>query len=127
MPSYRELLASLRAEIDELSAADAAARADEPVFLDVRERDEWEEGHIPGAVHIERGNLESRIERLVPDRDRPIVTYCAGGNRSVFAARTLEELGYEHVSSLTGGFTDWKRNGFPVQVPRALEPERRAR
>jgi sulfur-carrier protein adenylyltransferase/sulfurtransferase len=127
MASYRELLTRLRAELDEVPAADAAARADGALFVDVRELDEWDEGHIPGAVHIPRGSLESRIERALPDRTRPVVVYCAGGNRSIFAARTLEELGYERVASLAGGFTDWKRSGFPVQLPRSLEVEQRAR
>ena len=125
--SYRELLRQVKSEIDEVAAPEAAALADEPLFLDVRERDEWEEGHIPGAVHVPRGFLESRVEQLVPDRDRSIVVYCAGGNRSAFAAKTLEELGYNDVRSLAGGFTDWTRNGFPTQLPSALTGEQRTR
>ena len=66
-----------------------------PLFVDVREQDEWDEGHIPGAVHLPRGYLESRIESAAPDRAQPIVVYCAGGSRSAFAAKTLEELGYD--------------------------------
>jgi molybdopterin/thiamine biosynthesis adenylyltransferase/rhodanese-related sulfurtransferase len=127
MASYRELLERVRSEIDEVTATDAAARADGPVFVDVRDPDEWDEGHIPGAVHIPRGSLESRVERAVPERDRPVVVYCAGGNRSAFAARTLADLGYERVFSLAGGFTDWKRSGFPVQLPRSLGAEQRSR
>jgi sulfur-carrier protein adenylyltransferase/sulfurtransferase len=129
MPSYRELLQQARAEIDEIDARRASdfLAAEEPLVVDVRERDEWEEGHIPGAVHVPRGSLESRIERVEPDRARPIVLYCSVGNRSVFAAKTLEELGYESVSSLAGGFTDWKRNGFPTALPQTLEPAQRAR
>jgi sulfur-carrier protein adenylyltransferase/sulfurtransferase len=128
MASYRELLQQIKGEIDEVDASRArelVAEADAAV-VDVRERDEWEEGHIPGAVHIPRGSLESRIESAVPDRSRTLVVYCAGGSRSAFAAKTLEELGYEQVLSLTGGFTDWKRNGFPFEMPRTLdEPKRR--
>ena len=127
MPTYRDLLQQVKAEIDEISTADAAARADGPLFLDVREPDEWEEGHVPGAVHVPRGNLESRVESLAPDRSRPIVVYCAGGSRSAFAAKTLGELGYEDVQSMAGGYTDWKRNGFPTQLPRTLSPEQRSR
>jgi molybdopterin/thiamine biosynthesis adenylyltransferase/rhodanese-related sulfurtransferase len=127
MPSYRELLQQVKGEIEEVSSSQAAARADEPVFLDVRERDEWEEGHIPGAVWIPRGNLEGRVEQALADRGRPIVVYCSGGSRSAFAARTLGELGYEQVASLAGGFTDWKQNGFPTQLPRTLAPEQQAR
>jgi molybdopterin/thiamine biosynthesis adenylyltransferase/rhodanese-related sulfurtransferase len=127
MASYRELLQQVRAQTEEVSAADAAARADGPVFVDVREQEEWAEGHIPGALHIPRGSLESRVERSVPEHDRPVVVYCAGGNRSIFAARTLAELGYANVASLAGGFTDWKRSGFPVQMPRTLEGDQRSR
>ncbi|HUH15435.1 MAG TPA: rhodanese-like domain-containing protein, partial [Gaiellaceae bacterium] len=117
MATYRELLAQVKAEIDELGAADARERHGSALFVDVREREEWEEGVVPGAVHIPRGQLESRIEGLVPDRAREIVLYCSGGSRSAFAAKALQELGYEHVVSLTGGFTDWKRNGYPVETP----------
>ena len=127
MPTYRDLLQQVKAAIEEISTADAAARADRPLFLDVREPDEWEEGHVPGAVHVPRGNLESRVESLAPDRSRPIVVYCAGGSRSAFAAKTLGELGYEDVQSMAGGYTDWKRNGFPTQLPRSLSPEQRSR
>jgi sulfur-carrier protein adenylyltransferase/sulfurtransferase len=127
MPSYRELLQQVKSEIDECTPREAAARSDEPAFLDVRERDEWEEGHIPGAVWIPRGNLEGRVEQALPDRDRPIVVYCAGGSRSAFATQTLEQLGYTSVVNLAGGFTDWKRNGFPTQLPRTLGPEQHQR
>ena len=127
MTAYRDLLQQVRAGIAEIGAPEAAGLSDGPVFLDVRERDEWDEGHIPGAVHIPRGSLESRIEAAVPDHTRPIVVYCSAGNRSVFATKTLEELGYEDVRSLTGGFTDWKRNGFPTQLPRTLDADKRAR
>jgi len=129
MPNYRELLQQTRSEISEIDATHARERIEsgEPVVLDVREQDEWDEGHIPGAVHVPRGHLESRIERLAPDAARPVVVYCSQGNRSVFAAKTLEELGYEDVVSLAGGFTDWKRNGFPVQLQVGLDAPRRAR
>jgi molybdopterin/thiamine biosynthesis adenylyltransferase/rhodanese-related sulfurtransferase len=130
MPSYRELLNQVKAEIEEIdtpAAAELRDGDDPPVFVDVRERDEWEEGHIPGAVHVPRGNLESRIENAVPDHSRRVVIYCAVGNRSAFAAKTLEELGYEDPVSLAGGFVEWKRNGFPTQLPRGLGEEQRRR
>jgi molybdopterin/thiamine biosynthesis adenylyltransferase/rhodanese-related sulfurtransferase len=130
MPSYRELLQQARAEIDEVTSAEAHAQVDSgepPVFLDVRNRDEWEEGFIPGAVWIPRGNLESRVEGLLPDREREIVVYCASGTRSVFATKTLGELGYTRVTNMAGGFVDWKRNGFEVQTPAVLTPAQRAR
>ena len=130
MPSYRDLLAQVRAEIDEVDATRARELFDGPepaLFIDVRESDEWDEGHLPGAVHITRGYLESRIESAAPDRGRPIVVYCQAGNRSVFSTKTLQELGYENVVSLAGGYTDWKRNGFPTQLPRSLDAEKRSR
>jgi sulfur-carrier protein adenylyltransferase/sulfurtransferase len=130
MPSYRELLEQTRAGIEEVDAAgarDLLAASEPPLLVDIREPDEWSEGHLPGAIHVPRGNLESRIERAAPDRAQPIILYCAAGNRSVFAAKTLDELGYESVVSLAGGYTDWKRNGFPTQLPRVLDAEKRAR
>jgi sulfur-carrier protein adenylyltransferase/sulfurtransferase len=129
MANYRELLQQVRSEISEIDATHARERIEsgEPVVVDVREQDEWDEGHIAGAVHVPRGHLESRIERLAPDTSRPVVVYCSAGNRSAFAAKTLTDLGYEDVVSLAGGFTDWKRNGFPVQLQAGLDAPRRAR
>src|SRR5688572_9932794 len=129
MTSYRELLQQIKGEIDEIDVSrgrELLAEADAAV-VDVRERDEWAEGHIPGAVHIPRGSLESRIEGVVPDRSQTVVVYCGSGSRSIFAAKTLEELGYENILSLAGGFTDWKRNGFPFELPRALDEAKRRR
>jgi sulfur-carrier protein adenylyltransferase/sulfurtransferase len=130
MPTYRELLSQVKDEIDEIDAAEGARLLDSddaPLFLDVREQDEWDQGIIPGALHVPRGYLESRIESLLPDRDQAIVVYCAGGSRSAFATKTLEELGYENVVNLAGGFTDWKRNGFATQLPRSLGEDQRQR
>jgi adenylyltransferase/sulfurtransferase len=129
MANYRELLQQVRSEISEIDATQARERIEsgEPVVVDVREQDEWDEGHIAGAVHIPRGHRESRIERLAPYPSRPVVVYCSAGNRSAFAAKTLTDLGYEDVVSLAGGFTDWKRNGFPVQLQAGLDAPRRAR
>ena len=126
MTSYRELLQQTKAEISELDAR-AAQDLEGARWIDVREADEWQEGHLPGAVHVPRGYLESRIEGVVPDKSQPVILYCAAANRSAFAAKTLEELGYEHVYSLAGGFTDWKRNGLEITMPRTLSPEKRTR
>src|SRR3954462_2093801 len=130
MPSYRDLLRDAKAEIEEIDAStahDQLESPEAPVFVDIRERDDYDQGRIPGALHIVRGSLESRIENAVPDRSKPIVLYCGEGNRSAFGAKTLGELGYENVTSLSGGFADWKRNGFPTDLPRSLDPTRRAR
>ena len=131
MATYRELLQQVKGEIDEVDSAQAldSLRDSERgcVIVDVREREEWDEGHLPGAVHVPRGHLESRIESAAPDKSRPVLVYCASGNRSAFAAKTLEELGYDHVVSLAGGFTDWKRNGNPFEIPEALDESKRRR
>jgi len=129
MPTYREFLQQTKSEIDEVdaSAAQELLSENSVAVVDVRERDEWDEGHLPRAVHVPRGNLESRIERAVPDKSSKVLVYCAAGNRSAFAAKTLEELGYENVVSLAGGFTDWKRNGLPYEVPEALDAAKRRR
>jgi molybdopterin/thiamine biosynthesis adenylyltransferase/rhodanese-related sulfurtransferase len=129
MPTYRELLQQVRAEISEIDATRAREVVDDKaaVIVDVREQDEWDEGHIPGAVHIPRGFLESRIERAAPDASSQVLLYCSAGNRSAFAAKTLEDMGYEDVVSLAGGFTDWKRNGFPIELQSGLDAPRRAR
>jgi molybdopterin/thiamine biosynthesis adenylyltransferase/rhodanese-related sulfurtransferase len=130
MATYRELLARVKSEIDEISTIEAHERleaSDGSLFVDVREPDEWDEGHIPGAIYTGRGRLEQRIEGLVPDKGRPLVIYCSAGSRSAFAAKALEELGYEDVVNLAGGFSDWKRNGFEVTIPRVLSPEQRSR
>jgi molybdopterin/thiamine biosynthesis adenylyltransferase/rhodanese-related sulfurtransferase len=128
--SYREHLARTKAEIEEIDSPALAAALESgspPLVVDVREQDEWDEGHIPHAVHIPRGYLESRIERSAPDRETPIVVTCASGSRSAFAAKTLAELGYKHVSSHAPGYTGWKRDGFPTEIARALEPVQRRR
>jgi sulfur-carrier protein adenylyltransferase/sulfurtransferase len=131
MPSYRDLLQQVKSEIDEIGVPRARVLlledGDRPLLVDIREQEEWSEGRIPGAIHISRGNLESRIEQAAPDRSRPILLYCAAGNRSAFAAKTLEELGYEHVTSLAGGYVDWKRSGLPTELPRQLDAAKRQR
>ena len=130
MPTYRELLSQTKAEIEEIDVPTAAQLRDAsgaPTFVDIRELAEWQEGKIPGAVHVPRGNLESRIETAVPDRSAPLVLYCASGARSAFAAKTLGELGYEHVRSLAGGYNEWKRAGYPWELPLALDAAKRAR
>jgi len=126
--TYRELLEETKAQIEEVDALmaqrmiAAGARA-----IDVREPDEVEQGALPGAAHIPRGFLEFRIEDAVPDRDQPIVLYCAGGARSAFAAKSLRDLGYRNVVSLAGGFGAWKGAGLPWTVPQKYTAEQRRR
>jgi molybdopterin/thiamine biosynthesis adenylyltransferase/rhodanese-related sulfurtransferase len=128
-PSGAEVLRQIKSRIEE---ADPAAVRDQlgngTVLVDVRETDEWGQGHIPGAKHVPKSHLESRIEGAAPDRSQHVILYCASGNRSAWAARTLtEDLGYEHVESMTGGFTLWKDRGYDVEMPRTLSAEQRER
>jgi molybdopterin/thiamine biosynthesis adenylyltransferase/rhodanese-related sulfurtransferase len=128
-PSGPELLRQIKSEIEEVDPTEVHELIDEGVaVVDVREAEEFAAAHIPGAKHVPRSYLESRIEAAVPDRSTQVILYCASGNRSAYAARTLQEdLGYEHVRSMTGGITLWKDRGYEVQVPRALSAEQRER
>jgi molybdopterin/thiamine biosynthesis adenylyltransferase/rhodanese-related sulfurtransferase len=128
-PSGAELLRQIKSRIDEVDPAEVREQASNgAVVVDVRETEEWGAGHIPGARHVPKSYLESRIEGAVPDRAQHVILYCASGNRSAWAARTLrEDLGYEHVESMTGGFTLWKDRGYDVELPRTLTAEQRER
>ena len=127
-PSGVELLRQVKSQIEEVDPAEVAELIDEGVtVVDVRETEEYAAGHLPGAKHVPRSYLESRIEGVVPDRSTQVILYCAG-NRSAYGARTLaDELGYEHVRSMTGGITLWKDRGYDVEVPRTLTAEQRDR
>lgn len=92
----------------------------EIVVVDVREKHEWNEGHIPGALHVPRGFLELQIEEAVPDTSKTVVLYCAGGVRSLIAGTTLQQMGYKDVISMSGGFGQWKANGYSFVQPRIL-------
>jgi sulfur-carrier protein adenylyltransferase/sulfurtransferase len=128
MTTFKELIRRVKSEISEVSVEEARAKAQKgAVLVDVREGDEWAQGHAEGAVFIPRGFLEQRIEEKVKDKDAPVVLYCAGGTRSAFAARTLQELGYTNVSSVVGGFGKWKEAGLPIEIPKSLSPEQKNR
>jgi molybdopterin/thiamine biosynthesis adenylyltransferase/rhodanese-related sulfurtransferase len=127
MPGFRELLAQTKHEIREVDPAEAESRLGSSTFLDVRELDEYEQGAIPGSLFIPRGHLESQVENKIVNHDAPVVIYCAGGTRSAFAAKTLQELGYTDVVSMAGGFGRWKNEGRPWQTPAVLNPDQRNR
>jgi molybdopterin/thiamine biosynthesis adenylyltransferase/rhodanese-related sulfurtransferase len=129
MASFRDLLAQAKADIREIDtqAADEVRRVPGVVVLDVREPDEYDQGALPGALHIPRGHLESQVEGKIVDRAAPIVVYCAGGVRSAFAAKTLQELGYTDVVSMAGGFGRWKDEGREWKLPVQLTAEQRNR
>ena len=128
-PSGAEYVRHIKSQIEEVDPSEVRELADEGVaIIDVREAEEFAAGHLPGAVHVPRSFLESRIDAAVPDRSQRVILYCASGNRSALGAHTLQqELGFEHVESMTGGYTLWKDRGYPVEVPRQFTPEQRAR
>jgi sulfur-carrier protein adenylyltransferase/sulfurtransferase len=126
MTVYQDMLAAARKVVPEVDVPEAVQELqtpEKPVVIDVREKSEWDEGYIPGAHHIPRSYLEARIENTTRDRSAPILLYCAGGQRSLFAGRTLQEMGYRNVQSLRGGYASWKDAGQPFVVPRTLSPE----
>ncbi|MGO9206008.1 MAG: ThiF family adenylyltransferase, partial [Candidatus Limnocylindrales bacterium] len=126
--TFNELMREARAVAREVWPDEAARLAASGVrLLDVREQHEWEEGHIPGALHVARGYLEMEIESVLPDRNAPVVIYCAGGVRSLLAARELKEMGYAAPMSMAGGFQLWKSEGRPWTQPRVLTPEQKRR
>jgi molybdopterin/thiamine biosynthesis adenylyltransferase/rhodanese-related sulfurtransferase len=128
-PSGAEFIRQVKAEIDEVDPAEVHELINNGVaIVDVRETEEFATGHLPGARHVPRAYLEQRIEGVVPDRSQRVVLYCASGNRSALAARTLaRELGYERVESMTGGITLWKDRGYEVNIPQTLSAEQRER
>ena len=128
-PSGAELLQQIKSQISEVDPAQVREQmTNGAVVVDVRENEELQSGKLPGAKHVPRGYLESRIEGAVPDRSQHVILYCQSGNRSAWAARTLiEDLGYEHVESMTGGITLWKDRGYEVETPRSLTAEQRER
>lgn len=124
-----QLVQLAKSEIEEISAQELKQWLNEEdvKVIDIRERDEFIQGHLPGATFIPRGFLELQIEQHQSDRSKPLVVYCAGGVRSALAARNLKEMGYEHVISLIGGFNGWKNAGFNFKIPTFLSEEQRIR
>jgi molybdopterin/thiamine biosynthesis adenylyltransferase/rhodanese-related sulfurtransferase len=132
MASGADLIRQVKQRIKEVDPRDVHELVENgrngAVIVDVREQHEFEESHLPGAVHVPRGHLESRIEGAAGDKSQQVILYCATGNRSALAADTMQSLlGYEDVASMTGGITLWKDRGYDVDVPRALTAEQRER
>jgi molybdopterin/thiamine biosynthesis adenylyltransferase/rhodanese-related sulfurtransferase len=128
-PSGAEVIRQIKQQVQEIDPAEVSEHLGNGVVLvDVRESEEWDRGHIPGAVHVPRGYLESRIDAAAPDRDARVILYCASGQRSALAAHTLKDLlGYSNVASMTGGITLWKDRGYKVDVPKVLSTEQKER
>ncbi len=133
MSGFDDRLADIKRQIQETDADSVFKRwlqdgqPDDTEVIDVRERDEWVDGHIEGASFVPRGLLDMKIENLVPDKDKNIILYCAGGTRSALAAKSLEELGYSNVESMAGGFGAWKESGYPVHISDTLDEDQRSR
>jgi molybdopterin/thiamine biosynthesis adenylyltransferase/rhodanese-related sulfurtransferase len=127
--TYAELLREARSEIREITPAEADALRERGgiALIDVRETSEWDEGHVPGATHVSKSYLEQEIEAVVPTRDTPVVLYCAGGVRSLFAGQTLAAMGYTNVASMSGGFQAWKGHGLPWSQPVQLTDQQKVR
>lgn len=113
---YQQLVANAKRNIKEVSATEAAAELEGggAALIDVREADEWNEEHAPGAVHLSRGMIEVEIEEKFPDLKQPIICHCGGGGRSALVAESLQKMGYENVRSMAGGFAAWKETGLPT-------------
>jgi molybdopterin/thiamine biosynthesis adenylyltransferase/rhodanese-related sulfurtransferase len=114
-------------EIDVSRARALLAEQDPPLLVDVRRQNEWDAGRIPGALHVPLDELAERVEDAAPDRERPVLLYCATGNRSLRGARAMVELGYADVASVAGGIEDWRENGYPVELPAGLDRAQFAR
>jgi len=113
---FHDLVADAKKKITEISPVDAATKVKtgDAIIVDVREKDEWDESHIPNAVHMSRGTLELEIEDKFPDRNKTIICHCGGGGRSALAAESLQRMGYKNVRSMAGGLKAWKVAGLPI-------------
>src|SRR5947208_6877707 len=130
MGDFKEILNQAKKEIVEITVQDVQEKfnpANGFTLLDVREGDEWEQGHLDKAIFLPRGFLEVKADKILTDRNQPIVVYCAGGVRSALAAKSLQDLGYTNVSSMRGGFTEWKNNGLPFVIPEKVGKDQMAR
>ena len=127
MATSKEILNAAKGEIREVQPEDVVGKVSSALWLDVREADEYEQGAVPGAMHLPRGFLEFQVEGRILDKDAEVIVYCAGGSRSALAAKTLQDLGYRDVVSLVGGFNRWKDEGRTWTTPATLSAEQRNR
>ncbi|MCA9672706.1 MAG: molybdopterin-synthase adenylyltransferase MoeB [Myxococcales bacterium] len=130
MGTVQDMLGSIRQRVREVTPDETReihSKGNGTVIVDVRDKDEVDAGLIPGAVHLPKSFLELRVEQAIPERDTPIIAYCAGGVRSLLAADALQRLGYTNVSSMSGGFSRWQQQGHPVFKPKSLTTDQRNR
>jgi rhodanese-related sulfurtransferase len=113
---FEKLVGEAKRNIQEISPQETAGalKRGDTLLIDVRDPDEWREGHIPGAKNLSRGTVELEIEEAAPDLSTPIITHCGGGGRSALAAESLQRMGYSNVKSMAGGFKAWKAAGLPT-------------
>ena len=113
---YQKLITDAKKNITEISPHDVARKLNtgEALIIDVRDKDEWDEDHIPGATHMSRGTIEFDIEEKVPDPNAMIICHCGGGGRSALVAESLQKMSYKNVRSMAGGFKAWKAAGLPA-------------
>ena len=112
---FTQLTADAKSRVREVSPAEAnKQQAQGAVLIDVREHEEFEQGHAPGAIHLSKGVLELRIEEAIDDPATPIICYCGGGARSALAADNLQKMGYTNVASMAGGLKAWRNEGLPI-------------
>jgi rhodanese-related sulfurtransferase len=113
---FQKLVAQAKQQITEISPDDARGQVNGggAILIDVREEDDWREGHAEGATHLSRGMIELEIEEQIPDLTKPIICYCGGGSRSALVAESLQKMGYENVRSIAGGLRAWKEAGLPM-------------
>jgi phage shock protein E len=113
---FQKLVAEAKKQIKEISPNDAMHEVGcgAATLLDVRSDQDWQTGHVRGAKHLNRGEVEIEIEETVPDLDQRIICYCGGGSRSALVAESLQKMGYRNVRSMTGGFREWKAAGLPT-------------
>src|SRR5919109_5454779 len=114
---FEKLVAGAKKNITEISPQEAASKLKrgDAVIVDVREQDEWDEGHISGAIHMSRGSIELDIEEKVPDTNKMIICHCGGGGRGALATESLQKMGYKNVRNMAGGFKAWKAAGLPTR------------
>ena len=130
MSDFRQILSQAKQQIKEVSTQEVRDKLNPEngfTLLDVREGDEWEQGHLAKAVFLPRGFLEQKADKMLTNKQQPIVVYCAGGTRSALAAKTLQDLGYTKVFSMAGGYGQWKAAGYPIVVPAKIGKDQMAR
>lgn len=116
-PDFEKLVESIMPRIQEISVDEvqSALPSKNFVLIDVREKEEWDTGHLPDAVHIGKGVIERDIAKHVHDKNEPMILYCGGGYRSALAADNLQKMGYKNIQSMDGGIRLWKEKGFPLK------------